>query len=78
MEHPLIDNIDHLTLDELSSKINDLTRKHNWARRHNAFLASQIDMALETYRNKQSEKYQAMLDSQRRDAPDFSDRIDIS
>ena len=78
MEHPLIDNIDHLSVDELTTKINELTRKYNWARRHNAHLANQIAMALETFRNKQAEKYQAMIDAQKKDAPDFSDRIDIS
>lgn len=79
MEHPLIPNIDHLSADELQIKITDLTRKLNISHRMgNAHLRQQIEMALETYRNKFREKHQAAYDAASRQGPDFSDRIDIS
>jgi hypothetical protein len=79
MEHPLIPNIDHLSVEELQTKITDLTRKLGIAHRMgNAHLRQQIEMALETYRNTFREKQQAAYDSAARQGPDFSDRIDVS
>ena len=78
MEHPLINNIEDLTLEELNTKISDLNRKLNWARRHNQHLASQISMALETYQNKYQEKQRKLWDQANQRGPDYSDRIDIS
>lgn len=78
MEHPLIQNIDSLTLDELQDRIRDLNRKLSWAMRSNRDLAGQISMALETYNNKYREKQQAIYDEARKNAPDFGDKIDIS
>lgn len=79
MEHPLINNVDNLTLDELQAKINDLTKKLAWAHRSgNAHLCNQIRMALETFQNKHREKQQALWDSKNKNGPDFSDKIDIS
>jgi hypothetical protein len=78
MEHPLIHDIDNLTLEELQTKISDLSKKYNWAVRTNANLAQQIAMALETYRNKFQEKQQAIYDAAKKGGNDFSDKIDIS
>jgi ElaB/YqjD/DUF883 family membrane-anchored ribosome-binding protein len=79
MEHPLISNIDHLTLDELQSRVNELTKKISIAHRMgNAHLRAQIGMALETYQNKLREKQQALWDQQKKSGTDFSDKIDIS
>lgn len=78
MEHPLISDLDTLTLDELQVKIQELTKKRAWAVRTNAYLAGQIAMALESYTNKYREKQQAMMDSMNKNGPDYSDRIDIS
>jgi len=58
MEHPLIGNIDDLTIDELGSKISELSNKLNIATRMgNAHLCNQLRMAIETFQN----KYQARL-----------------
>ena len=47
MEHPLINNIGDLTLEELQTKISELNRKLNFAQRtNNGHLASQIRMAI--------------------------------
>lgn len=79
MEHPLINNIDDLTPEQLQDRVNDLYKKLAFAQRtgnHN--LRSQIQMALETFQNRLREKNQALQDQQRRKGQDFSDRIDIS
>jgi hypothetical protein len=75
MEHPLIGNIDHLTEDQLSEKINELNRKLNMAvRTGNGHMCNQIRMALESYQS----KYQQKIDSARKgSANNFDDKIDI-
>ena len=73
MEHPLISNISELKEDELTDKINELTKKYMIAQRSgNAHLCQQISMALETYRNKLSEKTRASNQG------DFDDKIDVT
>lgn len=60
MEHPLVGNLDELTADQLTTQINDLSRKLGIANRTgNAHLCNQIRMALESYQNKYQEKLQA-------------------
>lgn len=74
MEHPLISNIDHLTEGELIDMITDLNKKYYASMRMgNSQLTSQVGMALETYRNKLSEKQTKL-----RPGNDFKDKIDIS
>ena len=73
MEHPLIGNIDSLTNDELMEKITDLNNKYTICMRTgNHQVLGQIQMAMETYRNKLSEK------TKRANPEDFEDKIDIS
>jgi hypothetical protein len=76
MEHPLIGNLDELTIEQLSEKINDLHRKLTVAHRSgNGYLCDQIRMAIESYSNKlrqrQQEQYEAAQQS-------FDDKIKIS
>jgi hypothetical protein len=60
MEHPLVNNLDELSVDQLSSQISDLSRKLGIATRSgNAHLCNQIRMALESYQNKYHEKLQS-------------------
>jgi hypothetical protein len=60
MEHPLVGNLDELSVDQLSSQISDLSRKLGIASRSgNAHLCNQIRMALESYQNKYHEKLQS-------------------
>jgi hypothetical protein len=75
MEHPLIGNIDHLTEDQLSEKINELSRKLNMAvRSGNGHMCNQIRMALESYQN----KYKQKIDTARKSSDtNFDDKIDI-
>lgn len=77
MEHPLIGNIDELTLDDLTTKISDLNNKLNIVTRTgNGHLCNQIRMALETYQNKYQEKLRASYKKEAGDA-DFSNKINI-
>lgn len=79
MEHPLIPDIDHLTIDQLQAKISELNKKLGIAHRTgNAHLTAQIRMALQTFNNKYKEKTQAAFAARNKDGPDFSDIIDIS
>lgn len=75
MEHQLIGNIDHLTEDQLSEKINELSRKLNMAvRSGNGHMCNQIRMALESYQN----KYKQKIDTARKSSDtNFDDKIDI-
>jgi hypothetical protein len=77
MEHPLIGNIDELTLDELTSKISELNNKLNIvARTGNGHLCDQIRMALETYRNKYQDKLRASYSKEAGDV-NFDNKINI-
>ena len=78
MEHPLISNIDGLTIEELQNKVTDLTKKYAWASRNNAYLASQIVMALETYQNRLRQLQQEQYEKAAQASQDYSDRINIS
>ena len=78
MEHPLVNNLDDVSTDELQNRINDLTKKLNWARRTNANLAGQISMILEAYQNKYRERQDAIYAAAAKSGPDYSDKIDIS
>ena len=79
MEHPLITDADSLTMEQLQSKVTDLTKKLGWAHRYgNAFLTNQIRMALETYQNKLQQRQQEEWEKSAKNNPDFSNKIDIS
>jgi hypothetical protein len=72
MEHPLIENLDNLSLEQLQEKISELTKKLGIAlRTGNGHLCNQLRMALESYQNKYNEK-------QRGSGTPFDDVIDIS
>jgi hypothetical protein len=78
MEHPLINDISDLTLDQLQNKISDLNKKLNIAMRGgNAALIGQIRMVLETFNNKYQDKLQEQQ-NKGNNGPDFSDKINIS
>ena len=78
MEHPLVEVDSNLSLDELQTRINDLTKKMIWAQRHNAHLAGQIRMALEAFQSRYRIKQQEAYDAATRNGKDFSDKIDVS
>jgi len=79
MEHPLIGNLDTLTIDELSARVNELSNKLSIATRSgNGHLCNQIRMALESYRNKYQEKLQESYKKQEETSHiDFDTKINI-
>lgn len=77
MEHPLISNIDHLTMEELGSKIAELTKKLSIAHRSgNGYLCDQLRMAIETYQAKYQQKLGEVYKTG--SGKSFDDKIDIS
>jgi hypothetical protein len=75
MEHPLIGDLNNLTLDELSTKVADLNSKLSMAMRTgNGHLCNQIRMAIESYQVKYQEKLQ---ESYKKADVDFGDKIKI-
>jgi len=79
MEHPLISNIDNLSVDELQQRISDLNKKLQFAMRtNNGHLAGQLRMALETFNNKYRQRLQEDWDSKQGKGTDYTGRIDIS
>jgi hypothetical protein len=78
MEHPLIPSLDHMTLEELGTKISELNKKLSIAHRSgNAYLCNQIRMAIESHQVKYQEKTQAMF-NKNKPGDNFEDKIDIS
>lgn len=78
MEHPLIGDLNGLTIEELSAKVNELSNKLNIATSTgNAHLCNQIRMALESYRNKYQEKLQESYRKQETSQINFDDKINI-
>ena len=72
MEHPLIGDLENLTVEELGSKVTDLHKKLGIAMRSgNAHLCNQLRMAIESYNNKYQEKLRAGQ------TKDFNDKINI-
>lgn len=77
MEHPLIPNLDDLTIEQLQDKIAELTKKIGIAHRlGNAQLRHQVQMALDTYQTKYRERI--MKQDSKDSGVDFSSKIDIS
>lgn len=78
MEHPLVGNLDELSVDQLTTQISDLSRKLGIASRTgNANLCNQIRMAIESYQNKYQEKLQAEYAKKLSDAKIDSTKINI-
>jgi hypothetical protein len=78
MEHPLINNLDEYSIDELTTKISELNKKLSIATSTgNAHLCNQIRMAIETFRNKYMAKIQEDYDKRLADAKIDLNKIDI-
>lgn len=77
IEHPFISDLGQLTLDQLQSKIGDLTKKLHFAHRTgNQNLVNQLNMVLESYNNEFKKK---LAETYPKDTGNkYSDKIDIS
>lgn len=79
MEHPLITDADSLTMEQLQSRVSDLTKKLVWAHRSgNAHLRQQIQMALDTYQTKLNQRQSEELAKITKNHPGLDKKIDIS
>lgn len=77
MEHPLIGSLEQLTLEELSAKINELSKKLGIAARTgNGHLCNQIRMAMQNYQNMYQSRLQESYQKAQGDA-NFDDKINI-
>lgn len=66
MEHPFIANLSDLSLEDLQTKVSELTNKLNFAyKMGNGPLIHQLTMALESYRNAYSKKMSELMDQQK-------------
>ena len=76
MEHPFIGNLDHLSDQELSEKINDLYQKLRFATSSgNGHLCNQIKMAISTYEAKYQESVSRKSGG---DDSDYQNNVDIT
>lgn len=65
MEHPFINDLSSLSLEELQTKITDLNNKLNFAyRTGKGPLIHQISMVIESYRNQYKKKMDEMISKQ--------------
>ena len=79
MEHPFINNLEDMTLEQLGSKVSELHKKLNIAHRMgNGYLCDQIRMAIESYNGKYQQKMRALSAPNPDDTDSFNDKIDIS
>jgi hypothetical protein len=79
MEHPFINNLEDLTLEQLGSKISELHKKLSIAHRMgNSYLCDQIRMALASYTSKHQQKMMALNAPKSGDDNSFNNKIDIS
>ena len=80
MEHPLITDVDKLTLEQLSDRVTDLGKKLTIAQRTgNGHLCNQIRMALETFRNRYQTKLEESYKKQEElNNINFDDKITVS
>jgi hypothetical protein len=77
MEHPLIGNLDELTVEDLSKQVTDLNHKLTIAMRSgNGHLCNQLRMAIESYQTKYQDKVQSTYRKQIEDS-NFNSKIDI-
>lgn len=79
MEHPFINNLEGMTLEQLGSKVSELHKKLNIAHRMgNGYLCDQIRMAIESYNGKYQQKMRALSAPKAGETDSFNDKIDIS
>lgn len=74
MEHPLIGDLNNLSMEELLTRIADLNKKLSIAMRSgNGYMCNQLRMAIESHQVKYQEKLQESSKNN-----NFGNKIDIS
>ena len=65
MEHPLIGDLSHLSMDELTEKINSLNKSLAYSMRSGRYdMSNQIRMALESYRGELNRQQAKLLEGE--------------
>jgi len=65
MEHPFINNLDDLSLEDLQNKLSDLHKKITFAyRTGNGPLIHQLTMAIESYKTAYNKKMDELIKKQ--------------
>ena len=76
MEHPFVGNLSDKSMDELTEVISKLNKNLAFAARSGRYdMASQIQMALESYRSELNRQQKKLLDE---DGSFISGKIDIT
>ena len=79
MEHPLVDIDPTASMEDLETRINELTKKLSWAYRYNVHLAGQVQMALDSYRARYNQKQEEIYKkAQQNSDGTYFDKINIS
>ena len=79
MSHPLIENADKLTIEDLQTRLNDLHKKLGIAARTgNGHLCNQIRIAIDTFQNVYNDKLRAQYKKDEKDMDKYTSKIDIS
>ena len=77
MEHPLVGQLKDLTLEELQSKLQEISKKLSFAyRTGNDALSYQLQMVQQSYTEEYNRKMRAMMPKD--DDDSHNDKIDIS
>lgn len=75
MEHPFVGDLSHLSMDELTEKINGLNNKLAFSSRSmNHTMVNQLRMVLESYRRELDKQHKQLLE----DDTAITGKIDIS
>jgi len=66
MEHPFIQDLNDKSLEDLQTKLSELTNKLNFAyRMGNRPMINQINMAIDSYRTAYNKKMNDLIDKQK-------------
>jgi hypothetical protein len=76
MEHPLLEELSHLTLEEVQSKISDLNKKLAFAyQTNNQPLINQLTLIMGSYQEAYKKKMDELMP--KGDSDKYSNKIDI-
>ena len=76
MEHPLLEELSHLTLEEVQSKISDLNKKLAFSyQTNNQPIVNQLNLIMGSYQEVYRKKMDELMP--KGDSDKYSDKIDI-
>lgn len=79
MEHPLINDLGELTVEQLQDRITELNKKLMWSMRmNNAAMAGQLRLAIASFQSAYQQRLQADIAEKNKNQPDHTDKIRIT